>query len=331
MAKFAASPRWSYSEASATPEPSRAGDLDGFLRLVGATGVPAPREFENVRARLAVLNDAIAEQPHADRLVAAVLDGPGDDIAALLSLASTSPAAPVVERVRAETLSRLTELWPARRAYLRVASQFDSCARRFVDLAHQVDIGAPAERIVAADRREQKAWNQAPEVAAELDALVPRLAAAAELVRGVLPRRIGTNDESLFIPLVVANVEQLHRRRLHEAFCCLSEEVPPPPALTSAAVTQTRQHPLEGLRTGRWGLLLGLGARLAACPNPARLELLPPPRGYVTLTADPAGRRITPRVIDPEDPTPPEPGPLKKLAATIGGHRFADEILGEEQ
>ena len=332
MPLFAAPPREVFSDLDAGTEPSVNTTLDGHIRLVQQTGLNPPEPWQAVKRELDVFSAALNGQVFTDRLISAITEGTGGDTLSLMSGAFTKADPYKVEVVHAAVHAKLLEHWQpfARRAYMTLAGAFDAAARRFAHTCAAVDVEAAAESIlglrVTADAAAE--WRAAPELAGALDVLLPKLAAAAELLRGAAPARIGASDAPMLIPLCVEVTPKLHRRRLWEAWCCLSPEEPPSAFLSIEASNRPRQHPIEP-RCGRWGALQGLGAHIYANPDPVDMRLFLPPRPFIRQVADPnTGRRMTPVVIDPEDALV-ERGPLKKLVDAITGpsHSIAEEVL----
>ena len=137
------------------------------------------------------------------------------------SLASVKTDISVVDSAHASVHAALRERCAphARRNYTTLAGQFDALARRFRDAARLVDPELDADSAIRSHANIQQAWNAAPELAAELDSLLPRLAAAAELYRGIsMPCRLGNHDATMLIPLCVEVTPRLHRRRVWEAW-----------------------------------------------------------------------------------------------------------------
>ncbi len=260
--------------------------------LTGA-GIEAPKEWLALRERFDAYQRL--EKPATDRLATAVVTGTKDDLTALRAFALAEQATPQEEarvdnQVAAAVERRLLELYAkaAPSNYAKAAAQFDAAATAFTAAAATIDTEAAAASMVTAPDDARAAWVAAEQHAAQLSALTPVLAMAADLA--------GTrvhNDEDL-LPLV-ADPGQSHRRRVWEAF-----------------------FHKEG-RTGRWGALHRAGVSIRACP----LDQHQPYRAAKPIEVrqeqapgQPVGFYKTVRV-DPEDPNyKPAPIPAKTL---IGG------------
>jgi hypothetical protein len=316
----------------ADPEPSPETTLRGHLQLVATVqqaGLQPPPAWQELKTRLDELQAAIGDRPVITRLTTAVLDG-GDarPIAELLAMAvserSVDTKASIVEEIHASIHHRLRQLYgPGAQAnYRALARQFDTAAKKFTHLAHAVELEGPADNVIG-DRRRREAWEQAPAIANELTELVPALAAAALLCRPIdAPSRLGLDEATLQIPLTL-DIVGCHSRTVWLSWHEQAETQPPTNALTMAHLTQPAIEHVQH-RCGRWAGLVGSGATLAAHPNPAELELFPPPAHRYIIGADASGRRITPTVIDPED-KPGRRGVLRKLADTLASRQPTPE------
>jgi hypothetical protein len=319
-ARIAAPVRYCYDDIPEAP-PSRNADLFGHCALVDATtpvAGPPPAEWLALRERLTALQAAVHGTPCGAALFDAVLHGTGGtaDYGPLLSAAAAEKAtnlrADVVEAVHAEALAVAHDLYGrvARPRYAVIASRFDKAARRFAELAEAAgDVEATAEAALTASAKALDAYRAAPDAAAALDALVPALVAAAELAGAPTPAL----RESLLIALC-CGTEDTHRRRVWLAWRQLAEGPPVPGGLSLAGMLNPAEVAVQ-TRCGRWGLLGAAGTTVRAHHAPWRLEPFDPPARRVIQNADAQGRRITPRVVDPEDQ---QPSRLRRLAGVLG-------------
>jgi hypothetical protein len=281
-----------------------------LVRIVTAAGVPAPARWTELNAALdgytALDNSA------ADRLAAAVVNpSKTTDLTLLRALALAElNAGPqqfaqlnhaVVAQVEAGMLTAWAEV--ARDNYNTIAGKFNGAAADFHAAAQAVDVEAEAAAMVAADDTTRQAWLNAAVAAAKLTELTPPLLAAAQLTGlriDLADERIAQQwwqapiDDAAVFGLTV-DAGELHRRRAFEAF------------------------DTEGGRTGRFGPLVSLGARLRA----ADLDSYAPyrrPAPLIHKQRQMAGRPIgfvEGVVIDPEDQRPAvpaaEPAPATSL------------------
>ena len=271
-----------------------------LVGIVTAAGVPAPARWTELSDRL----DAYIalDNSAADALAAAVVNPTKTTDLPLLraialaelnagpqQLAQLNTA--VVAQVEAGMLTAWAEV--ARENYNTIAGKFNGAAADFHAAAQAVDVEADAAAMVAADDTTRQAWLNAAVAAASLTALVPPLIACAQL-DGV---RVDAADERIAqawwqAPIddaatfaLTVDAGELHRRRAWEAF------------------------DTEGGRTGRWGPLVALGARLRA----ADLDSYTPyrrPAPLIHRQRQIAGRPIgyvENVVSDPEDQRPAVP------------------------
>jgi hypothetical protein len=250
--------------------------------VVAAIAEP-PKAWTALRKRWDLFTDFHA-RPIQEQLVAAVVEGDGD-LAMLRAFAAAEAASSrgdVVIAVRGETYSRLIELYSevADTNYAKVGKEFDATATEFTAAAKQCDPEAAGDAIVGQPHPVRTAWLDVAKHAAELDRMVPVLCAAAELAG------ISTTGDTMLLPLLI-DPTGWHRRRTWEAWKATGE------------------------RTGHWGALVALGARIRACPldefepyrEPRPLVRKQFPRG------GPDSRGLyRVEVTDPEDEdyTPPE-------------------------
>jgi hypothetical protein len=339
----------------ADPQPSPVIELRGHLRLVGevaAAGITPPPRWTQIETGLGRLQQAVAERPLLDELIAAVINNDAD-IAKRLAWANAEAAeqrAGVLAASHLHIHKALADAYhpQARKNYLHLAGRFNSAARRFTHLTKIVDVDSTGVDVVIGDKRALAAWWHAPDVAAELDNLVGPLTAAATLARRHdQPASLGSDRATFEIPLC-CDVGHCHPRLIWLAWHQQTEV----PARTDGAVTMTdlchpALTPVEQ-RTGRWGAVIACGAVIEAADDPASVELFPLPASRYVQTADPSGRKITPTIIDPYDKpdtgsrlrrlfgrrtTPDQPEP--NLAATVadatnepGSGEWHDERAG---
>jgi hypothetical protein len=254
----------------------------GLVDMVAGI-TPPPKPWVELRERFdtfLALNDA----PLRQQVVDAVLHG--GDIVTLRALAFAEVVPGfrdgVVGAVQAAVQPAPVALYSkaAVANYGKVAKEFDGAASKFTTAALQCDPEAEPASIVGQPDSVRTSWLNTLEHAAELDALVPVLLAAAELADIPLPRRTGR--DSALLALMV-DPGGLHRRRVWEAWR------------------------VEGGRCGHWAALVALGATIRAWPaeritefTPYR-EPMPLKRKQFPVPGQPFGT-YQPVLIDPEDP-----------------------------
>jgi hypothetical protein len=269
--------------------------LSQHVHLVDAISsiAPPPPAWTELRQRWDEFT-AFTDVPMREQLVAAVLAGAGDIpmLRALANAEALPERSDIVIAVRAEVYPRLIAAYSevARSNYARVAKEFDAAATEFTAAAKRCDPEASSDSIVGQPDPVRKGWLDSTVCATKLEQLVPILRAAAELCG------VSTADDTALLPLLV-DPTGCHRRRLWEAWQAAGE------------------------RTGRWGALAGLGARIRACP----LEDFEPYRTPKPLIRKrcpvdgPDSKGIyRPVITDPEDEdyTPPEePKPRRRALA----------------
>jgi hypothetical protein len=285
--------------------------LNGFIYLVDSLrplGIAPPREFDELRRRYEALQAAQNGHPMLDRLTAAVLTGDGD-IPALwaASVATAFPAHTdvVLTHVANFVSIELERLYlpAARKNYGIVADKFDQVAKQFTDCAATVDVEAGADFVVEADRKGQQAWRDALGLSKQLDELLFPLMCAAALAGAEGDPGDPTFDQpTLAVPLVINNIDRLHRRHAWNRWHLRADDHPPLQPLTreayERAVTPT---PPPAPRCGKWSGLVALGATLQAHTKPSDLKLFEPPRPhFVEWVRNPRGSYDCER-RDPED------------------------------
>ena len=162
------------------------------VRALEQAGIAPPDEWVAVRRRF---DEFLAlKTPARQRLIEAIIDPDGEDIAVLRAAAySEMNIVPAVNHhVKAAVLEALVQAYgPVSRSnFKKVATQFDDAARCFTAAVNVVDPERPAELMVNAPQGQRTAWSQAPLHSSKLDALVPVMVAAAELCG----QRIGRDE-----------------------------------------------------------------------------------------------------------------------------------------
>jgi hypothetical protein len=283
-----------------------------LVGIVANAGVPAPARWTELSDRL----DAFMamDNTYADALAAAVVNpSKATDVPMLRALAAAEQTAgpqvlaavnaPVIAAVEAAMSEAIAPV--AADNYRLVAEQFNTAAAAFHAAAQAADPEAEARDMVTADDTARQAWLAAEVNAAKLTQLIPPLLAAAQLT-GL---RIDLADErineawwsAVIDPAAIfgltVDAGELHRRRAWEAF----------------DGDGGRTGDSEGNRTGRWGRLVALGARLRApdldsyAPyrRPAPLvhrqrQIAGRPIGYVeNVVSDPEDHRPAVAAIEP--------------------------------
>lgn len=265
-----------------------------LVRAVADAGVEPPEQWTALHARFT----AFTETPGGavDRLAAAIVDGdPADDLridALVEAVAAAQPqvAASVVNVVRTAVTDRLRTIYAdaAVENYSAVAAKFNTLAAKLTAAVDIVDLEAEAAGMVTANSKARTAWSEAPGIAAELDALLPALAAAATLAGAPT-----AHGPLLTLPLVCDTTGH-HRRRAWDAWAATG-------------------------RTGRWSALITEGIVVRAHPNPVEVQPYrrPKPLEQRTVTTGGETRAVT---VDPEDPDyEPAPRPFAYGGALYAG------------
>lgn len=218
--------------------------LEQYAERVAATGAPLPEKYLRARAAL----DAMGTDPAAARarLLEAIEEGRAEDVPSL-ALAAALAAADLVQPLRQtmgnDLVGALRRAWAtdAEATYLHVAERFDAAAERLAEACALVDPETDPASLVGRDSKQQSAWLAAAEASAELENMLPALAAAAELAGHRFPQTDGPDarrrDPELMLTCIPGRA---HRRRVWEAW----------------------DH--KGGRTGRWGALAALGVTIRA-------------------------------------------------------------------
>lgn len=257
------------------------------VRAITAAGVEMPQECVSLQQRLDAFQRAVGT-PMRDRLVRALVDNDNSaDLPLLgaLAQAEASPHSDVRDAVRGAAQWHIRQAYSdhARRIYEEVAALFDDASKTLTDAVNTYDAETPSELVVAATDQQRRAWMDAQTAARKLTALLPALHAAASLacaddeigggVHSTGEKIRGdeaVNEEVVLLPLSV-DAQGLDRAAVWRAWdadaTARQDQVRRDQGFTVAVPTSSR--------TGRWGPLLRLGARLRACPLN---ELLPYPR-----------------------------------------------------
>ena len=212
--------------------------------------------------------------PARQRLIEAIIDPDGEDIAVLRAAAySEMNIVPAVNHhVKAAVLEALVQVYSpvARSNFKKVATQFDDAATKFTAAADIVDPERPAESMVNAPQAQRTAWSQAPLHSSKLDALMPVMIAAAELCG----QRIG-RDETMILPLTVDD-RGVHRR------------------------SSGRAGISKDGRCGHWSAILEVGAAIRAA-DLANLHSYRRPAPLQTKVEQHGELTVYGRLVDPED------------------------------
>jgi hypothetical protein len=293
-----------------------------------AGGTVVPAEWTRLRDRYYQLQGH--GHPLTDRLARAMANPDSDaDIDALYAGAVSewwpNHVDSVMSVVAAHLYPALLALYApqASKNYRALADRWNEAAKAFTACTEAVDVTANPDLVLeSADRRGIQAWQDAPKHAARLDEQLTALAAAAVLCGAPGDPASGTDQTSLYIPLVVADAAKLHRRKLFNRWNNLPDTAPELGPLTKqayqAAIANPTQPPKPG-RAGRWPALIALGAKLAAHPHPSELKLIDPPKPYyIEFVRRQTGGGYENVRRDPEDQTPSLIDRIK-TAAGIGG------------
>ncbi len=222
--------------------------------LIASAGIPAPEPWTALRQRH--IDYLALESPVRQQLIAAIVEPTDADLNVLNALALAEIANPkslaaihtsVSAAVRHRHVAQYSKVAAAN--YLTLAARFDGIAEKFTAAVAVVNPESDPAGMVTADAKSRTAWSEAALLGNDLDSLIPALLAAATLAGTTVHPRDG------LLPLTV-DPTGLHVRRVWESW-----------------VKQ------DG-RTGRWGALAAMGARLRACrldefqpyPEPKPLE-----------------------------------------------------------
>lgn len=242
--------------------------------------IPVPSEWVAVRDRLAEY--LRIEQPCTQQLAAAIVNGTKGDVATLRALALAEMSATNVHEadvtavVRTAVHERMRALYEpvAHQNYAVAARKFNESAAKFVVAADTVNPEATGDDIIHLSERQRLAWLSAADYSETLTNSLAVLAAAAHLAGAA---ESDTDDAETQIPLVVGNVDKLHKRRVWTAWAASG-------------------------RCGRWSAVHGLGAKITAARNPETIELYSPPRPFVQrFVLNPNTGRYEQNITDPED------------------------------
>lgn len=243
--------------------------------LLAAAGIDPPADWAALRQRS---TDDTTETCQ-DRLTRAVLDGDRTaDMTALRagalaeSLATPQARAQVNNALRAAVGRRLRDLYQPHAAanYEQLADRFDAAAAEFTTAAALIDPETDAAAIVSAAAKVRAAWTDAELAALKLDALMPALAAAAQLCG------ISTTRPEALLALVCDPADH-HRRQVWEAFNT------------------------SGGRGGRWAALTAAGISIRAHRPIATLEPYRTPQPLEERWEQTDRGMHQRRMVDPED------------------------------
>lgn len=200
-------------------------DFEKNLATVVDAGGRLPDGYEALKARLADYTRIAT--PVRDRLVAAILDGTGDDIAALRATAGGERAARDLDQdVDNAVRARLRELAAtvAAENYELLAKSFTATAEKMVAAFAKVDPDLSADEVVRLSPADVKTWNLGRDLSDQLTAQVDGLVAAAVLANIPDPREGRTaaslsdfEMDKVEIGLVLATAGQ-HRRQAWRAW-----------------------------------------------------------------------------------------------------------------
>ena len=254
--------------------------LDTMIRsadeVAAIPGTTAPKAWPALRQRYEeslAADDGAAAQMYAAAVVAGGKDLPQLRVNALAGVgASSAHAAELNHHVQAAVYLAAVEMWkPVAQANLEViAALFDTAADELAAAIELVPLGTDIQAVITADTARREAFAAHVTMAATLDALAPKLEAAAEMTGATL----FTTEYRL--PLFV-DTTRAHRRHTWEAF----------------------DYPDDG-RAGKWGQLT-VAAKVRANRNPSSIEPYARPepvreerrqspdgRGFIRVTVDPA-------------------------------------------
>ena len=221
-----------------------------------------PPEWDQLVGRLHAFRAPTASSPLRDRLIDAILHGGADEAAQIAELralaeAEAQPPNQVLMTVVTGAVGvALFDLYDpvADNVYACVAKAFNDTAAKFTAAAAKVDVELGSEEVVGQPGPARTAWINAVALAGALDGHLVALAAAAELAGQPV------DSDELLIPLVIANLEGLHRRRLWEAFLSAHPPASGKPWVSRRELAREPSAP----RCGRWAALIAVGAQLAA-------------------------------------------------------------------
>jgi hypothetical protein len=247
----------------------------GAVDTLRAAGIAPPAEWTALLGRYGDFIELA--NPAADRLISEIISPSGADVpmlrAAALAeeVARTGDDGAINQRLQEAVLERLVDVYAphATRCYKAAASAFDDAAGWFTDAARTVDVEAGAESLLTATPTQLQAWHEAPTRAADLEARLHVLLAAAALA-GARPDVAYTTDatDTATAEVQIAlctNVKGQHRRRVWEAWA-------------------TRKG-----RCGRWSALRALNVEIRAARDPAGVAPYKRPEKLVAV-AGPGGR-----------------------------------------
>lgn len=280
--------------------------FDTRLRHITTAGVDLPAEVTELRARLKDFQRRDGGHAMRDRFADALIGAdPEADIDLLwaCALAEVAVTPALLAELRDAVHLRMHRAIRAAYAphavtiYESVAAKFDAAATRLTAAVAVVDVEAPAADLIDGTDKQRKAWKDAAVATAELNRLLVGLKAAAVLAE------VCDDTADNLLPLTV-HTGELHRRDIWAAWELDEHEAAAAKAARSdTAFTVPRDVTVS--RTGRWGALLRLGAKVRACP-PDSFAPYRRPKPMVERIVD--GTRV---LLDPESPDYQPPLPPK--------------------
>lgn len=157
-----------------------------LLRQASAVAALDP-SIETLRERLAEFERTAGQHRIIDLLASSVADGNPDPLmftAAFVELTGTPQvAAEVIAQVKQRIHRRIRDIAAesGQTMYRQAGQKFTGAAERFLTTYNTTDVEVPAEVAVSLPDKARRAWQAAPELAAELDKMAPSLHACAVL------------------------------------------------------------------------------------------------------------------------------------------------------
>lgn len=234
------------------------------LNRIAAAGIELPADFIQLQTRLKAFFNT-AGTPVKDRIITAIIDGDKNADLPLLravalaeSIRDNQLRKDFADDIAAGVHTKLRALYNqhGRTNYATLAAKFDEHAQAFTAAAQQVDIEAPADVVVQMVGADLDAWRSALHHAQAMTNLLPALAAAATLCD------IGDDnnkDEQLSL---VVDTEGHDRQALWAAWD--TDETERLARAREEAGDIFSRPTVPHTRTGRWGALIRLGARIRA-------------------------------------------------------------------
>jgi hypothetical protein len=252
-------------------------------------GIKPPTQWTQLHARY---EDYLRlDHPVTDKLADEIVQPTGLDIGLLRAAAFNEWHPTDSDRVHATVLAKvhaeLEKLYApiAARAYTTMRGKVTDALKAFTSAAKLVDVNLDPNivaRLGSSAERGQRAWLDAPNLAKAVDALLDPLACAAYLAGADLGFvTLDEHRDCYLLPLVVGNLDRLHRRKVWEAWDSTG-------------------------RAGRWAALHSLGADLNVHTHPERIAHYrrPAPMAIEFTYNASTGGLNQPVAFDPEDPPP---------------------------